>query len=160
PSDFALRLSGAGFQVSPRIEVIYNGDALKQSFVRSTVTAQLAQANAALSEQLNRVAGSYIDTIARGGTLVALGIPFNLFGLQNTKARLDQVLADNPTPATRRALAPVERFMSIGAANFTRFKDVLSSLARPVQETDTVLSGRRAALDTFAVAVAVTVSLM
>jgi len=50
--------------------------------------------------------------------------------------------------------------MSIGATNFTRFKDVLSAVERPVQETDTILSGRRAPLDTFAVAVAVTVSLM
>jgi ABC-type multidrug transport system permease subunit len=160
PADFAQRLSGAGFQVTPTIEVVYDGDALKQSFVRSTVTAQIAQANAALGEQLNQVAAGYIDTIAKGGTLIALGIPFNLLGIDQTKVRIDRVLADSPTPQTRRTLAPVEQFMSLGAANFTRFKDVLSSLARPVQETDTVLSGRRAALDTFAVAVAVAVSLM
>jgi ABC-type multidrug transport system permease subunit len=160
PPDFALKLSSAGFDVSPTIEVVYNGDALKQSFVRSTVTSQLAQANAALAEQLNQVAGGYIQTIADGGTIVALGVPFQLFGIKNTLGAVNHVLADRPTPETRRLLAPVQTFMSIGSTNFTRFKDVLSSVERPVGETDTVLSGRRAPLDTFAVAVAVTVSLM
>jgi ABC-2 type transport system permease protein len=160
PPDFVARLSGAGFDASPSVEVVYNGDALKQSFVRSTVTAELAQANAGLAERLNQVAGGYIETIADGGTITALGLQFQLFGIKNTLGAVNRVLADRPSAATRRALAPVQRFMSIGSANFTRFKDVLSAVQRPVGETDTVLSGRRAPLDTFAVAVAVTVSLM
>ena len=160
PPDFAQRLSGAGFLVSPTVEVVYNGDALKQSFVRSTVAAQLAQANAALAQQLNQVAGGYIQTIADGGRIHALGLAFDLLGIKASKVGLDRVLADSPTPATRRTLTPIENFMSIGSTNFTRFKDVLSAVERPVQETDTVLAGRRAPLDTFAVALAVTVSLM
>ncbi len=160
PPDFAIKLSGAGFDPSPKVEVVYNGDALKQSFVRSTVTAQLAQANAALAERLNQVAGGYIQTIADGGTITALGVQFKLLGIKATLGAVKRVLGDSPSPATRRALAPVADFMSIGSTNFTRFKDVLSAVERPVGETDTVLSGRRAPLDTFAVAVAVTVSLM
>ncbi|HWH12381.1 MAG TPA: ABC transporter permease [Solirubrobacteraceae bacterium] len=160
PPDFLIKLSGAGFDVSPTVEVVYNGDALKQSFVRSTVTAALAQANAGLAEQLDQVAGGYIETIADGGTITALGLQFKLLGIKDTLSAVDRVLADRPSPATRRTLAPVQSFMSIGATNFIRFKDVLSAVERPVGETDTVLSGRRAPLDTFAVAVAVTVSLM
>ncbi len=160
PADFSLKLSGAGFSESPTIDVIYNGDALKQSFVRTTVNAQLASANAALAGQLNRVAGTYIDTIARGGTITALGVPFELYGIQNSKKSLDRVLARQVTPATRRDLAPIATFMSIGATNFTRFKGVLDNVRRPVQVDETVLSGRRAPLDTFAVALAVSVSLM
>jgi ABC-2 type transport system permease protein len=159
PPDFALKLSGAGFSVSPTIEVVYNGDALKQSFVRTTVDAQLARANAALAGQLNDVAATYIDTIARGGTITALGVPFKLFGLRNSKRRLDRVLSDAPLSTTRQ-LAPVGRFVSIGATNFTRFKGVLDGVRRPVKVSETVLSGRRAPLDTFAVALAVSVSLM
>jgi len=160
PPDFAIKLSGAGFDASPTVEIIYNGDALKQSFVRSTVSAQLAQANASLAQQLNQIAAGYIDTIANGGTITALGLSFNLLGINNSLTRVNQVLGNRPTPRTRRTLQPVQNFMSIGATNFTRFKDVLSAVERPVQETDTILSGRRAPLDTFAVAVAVTVSLM
>jgi ABC-2 type transport system permease protein len=160
PPDFAEKLAGAGFQVSPTIEVIYNGDALKQSVVRTTVNAQLAAANTALAQQLNHVAGSYIDVIARGGTISALGATFHLFGIRKTKARIDRVLRNSPTPATRRALAPVAKFLDIGNANFGRFKDVLNSVEKPVQVSETLLSGHRAPLDTFAVALAVSVSLM
>jgi ABC-2 type transport system permease protein len=160
PPDFALKLSGAGFAVSPTVEVIYNGDALKQSFVHTTVNAQLAQANAALAGRLNDVAGTYIDTIARGGTITALGVPFHLFGIRNSDARLARVIRSDHTPDTQRQLAPVARFMSIGATNFTRFKGVLDGVRRPVKVSETILSGRRAPLDTFAVALAVAVSLM
>jgi ABC-2 type transport system permease protein len=160
PPDFAIKLSGAGFAVSPTIEVIYNGDALKQSFVHTTVDAQLAAANAALAGRLNEVAGTYIDTIARGGTITALGVPFQLFGIRNSKARLDRVLRTDRTRSTQQQLAPVARFMTIGTENFTRFKGVLDGVRRPVKVAETVLSGRRAPLDTFAVALAVSVSLM
>jgi len=159
PPDFALRLSGAGFGQPANIEVVYNGDALKQSFVRTTVSAQLAQANAALAHKINEIATGYIDVIAKGGTINVLGADFQLLGLQQSKARLDQVLR-TASPQARRTLAPVHYFVSLGASNFTRFKGVLSTIERPVQVTDTVLSGRRAPLDTFAVALAVTVSLM
>jgi ABC-type multidrug transport system permease subunit len=160
PSDFALKLSGQGFQAGPTVEVLYNGDALKQSVVRTTVDAQLAQANAALARQFNHVAAGYIDAIAQGGTIAALGNRFELFGIRRSKARIDAELRASPTPATHRRLAPVAKFMAIGSANFTRFKDVLTNVERPVGVSETLLSGHRAPLDTFAVALAVSVSLM
>jgi hypothetical protein len=82
-------------------------------------------------------------TIADGGTITALGVPFQLLGIKKTLGAVDRVLGNRPTPDTRRLLTPVQSFMSIGATNFTRFKDVLSAVERPVGETDTVLSGRR-----------------
>ena len=160
PPDFARKLSGAGFQVSPTIEVVYNGDALKQSVVRTTVDAQLAQANARLAQKFNRIAGGYIDAIAEGGTITAQGAKFPLLGIRASKTRIDRLLGRPQSAATRRDLAPVLNFMNIGAANFTRFKDVLSTIEHPVEFEQTVLSGRRAPLDTFAVALAVSVSLM
>ncbi len=159
PPDFTAKLSSGGFDRAS-VEVVYNGDALKQSFVRSTITSKLANANAALSGQVNRLATGYIDVLLEGGELDLFGTQFDILGLKSSSRRIDQVLADDPTPATRRRLGPVQDFAHLALANTDRATDVLDTVQRPVDVRQTVLSGRRTPLDTFAVAVAVTVSLM
>jgi len=158
PPDFTVKLSNGGFS-SAKVEVLYNGDALKQSFVRSTVASKLALADAALARQVNKVGAGYIKTITVGGKINVLGTNFDLIGLKKSKSLLDDVLKTS-SPAVSRKLAPVQNFASIGVANIDRFNDVLSTVERPVEVQETVLSGRRTPLDTFAVALTVTVSLM
>ena len=129
--------------------------------MRSTVTAKLAQANAALAEQINRVAGElHRHDRPRRRARRPRASTFHLFGIQKTKALLDQVLArladpgDAPGPHAGRELHDARR----GELHPLQGR---ARLARPpVAVQDTMLSGRRAPLDTFAVAVAVTVSLM
>jgi len=159
PPDFTVKLSNGGLS-SASVEVVYNGDALKQSFVRSTVSSKLALADAALARQINKVAGSYVDIVTTGGQIDVLGTSFKLLGLKKSKALLDDAAAEARSPAVSRKLAPVQQFAAIGVANISRFKDVLNTVERPVEVSETVLSGRRTPLDTFAVALAVTVSLM
>ncbi|HVF77066.1 MAG TPA: ABC transporter permease [Solirubrobacteraceae bacterium] len=159
PPDFTEKLSSGGFNRAS-VEVIYNGDALKQSFVRSTITSKLANANAALSGQVNRLATGYIDVLLDGGELNLFGTQFDILGLKNSSNRIDQVMADDPTAATRRRLGPVQEFAHLALANTDRATEVLDTVQKPVNVNQTVLSGRRTPLDTFAVAVAVTVSLM
>jgi ABC-2 type transport system permease protein len=149
PPDFTQKLSSGGFSRA-NVEVIYNGDALKQSFVTSTISSKLAAANAALAGEVTRLASGYIDTLLNGGALDVFGQHFPILGLKNSSRRIDQTLADNATAATKRRLGPVQDFAHLALANTGRATQVLT----------TVLSGRRTPLDTFAVAVAVTVSLM
>ena len=158
PSDFVMKLSNGGFN-SAKVEVIYNGDALKQSFVESTVESKLAAADAALARQINKVASGYIKVITVGGEINALGQNFKLLGLVESKKLLDSTLEDAP-PGIVRRLKPLQEFANIGVANIGRFNDVLDTVEDPVEVTSTVLSGRRTPLDTFAVALAVAVSLM
>ena len=158
PADFVMKLSNGGFN-SASVEVVYNGDALKQSFVESTVESKLALADAALARQINKVASGYIRVITTGGEINALGQNFKLLGLVKSKELLDETLQDAPAPITRK-LEPLQNFANIGVANVGRFNDVLNTVEDPVEVTSTVLSGRRTPLDTFAVALAVTVSLM
>lgn len=158
PPDFTRKLSNGGF-ASASVEVVYNGDALKQSFVRSTITSKLALADAALAREINKVGSSYVDIVTTGGQIDVLGAHFELLGLKKSKALLDDAIAGSP-PKISRKLAPVQQFAALGVANVGRFKDVLSTVQRPVKVSETVLSGRRTPLDTFAVALAVTVSLM
>ncbi len=158
PPDFARKLSLGGF-ASAGIEVVYNGEALQQSFVRSTVESKLALADSALARQLNKVAAGYIDVISNGGQINALGSSFDVLGLTESKRLLDSALPKAPEDV-QRAVAPVQDFVDLGVNNFDRFTDVLSTVQQPVKVTETLLSGRRTPLDTFAVALAVAVSLM
>jgi ABC-type transport system involved in cytochrome c biogenesis permease component len=159
PPDFTQKLSNSGFS-SATVEVIYNGDALKQSFVRTTVSSKLAEADAALAKKVNELASGYLDVIMRGGQLDIIGAHFDIYGLRRTKQALDAVMATHPSAEIRRRLTPVQNFAELAVANADRFKDILNTVEKPVAVKETVLSGRRTPLDTFAVAVAVTVSLM
>jgi ABC-2 type transport system permease protein len=160
PPNFTTQLSSGGFS-SASIEVIYNGDALKQSFVRSTVDSKLAEADAALARQITQVAGGYINTIANGGKINIVGAQFDLIGLNKANNLLKSALRLSAGDRQlQRRIRPVQHFAGLGVANVDRFKDVLRTVERPVAVTQTVLSGRRTPLDTFAVALAVTVSLM
>jgi ABC-type transport system involved in cytochrome c biogenesis permease component len=159
PPDFTTKLSTGGFSQAS-VEVVYNGDALKQSFVRSTISSKLALADAALAKQVNKLAAGYVDVIINGGNLDVLGTNFKLLGLKGAQDRVNYVLSHHPSPETRRRLKPVKEFADIGVANADRTKDVLNTVEKPVHVEETILSGRRTPLDTFAVAVAVTVSLM
>ncbi len=160
PPDFTTKLSTGGFS-SASVEVVYNGDALKQSFVRSTISSKLAAADAALAKKVNELAGTYVDIIMNGGEIDVLGASFNLLGLRKADERL-QTAVKSPalSPQLRRLLQPVQNFAEIGVANANRVKDVLNTVENPVKVEETVLSGRRTPLDAFAVAVAVAVSLM
>ena len=158
PSDFVMKLSNGGFN-SATVEVVYNGEALQQSFVESTVQSKLALADAALARQINKVASGYIKVITTGGEINALGQTFKLLGLVESKKLLDDTLQD-ASPQIARRLEPLQNFADIGVANIDRFNDVLNTVERPVEVDETVVSGRRTPLDTFAVALAVTVSLM
>ncbi|MDX6681386.1 MAG: type transport system permease protein [Solirubrobacteraceae bacterium] len=159
PPDFTQKLSQSGFS-GASVEVVYNGDALKQSFVRTTISSKLAQADSALAKEVNKLGSGYIDVILRGGKLDILGTQLKLFGLQRSKTAIDKVMADSPSRATKRRLGPVQSFAELAVANAGRAKDLLDTVEKPVVVKETVLSGRRTPLDTFAVAVAVTISLM
>jgi ABC-2 type transport system permease protein len=159
PPDFTTKLSNGGFN-SASVEVVYNGDALKQSFVRSTVSSKLAQADAALARTINTVATDYVDIFTNGGHIDVLGTDLNLIGLKKTNRLIDSAIAISDKPQVSRKLAPVQNFAELSVANIDRVKDVLNTVEQPVKVNETVLSGSRAPLDTFAVALAVTISLM
>ena len=160
PPNFVTQLSQGGLEQAT-IEVIYNGDALKQSFVRSTVNSKLAEADAALARQITQVAGGYIDTIANGGEIDLGGLHFDLIGLKKADNLLKSAMKlAGDDKKLRDEIEPVQNFAALGVSNIDRFKDVLSTVERPVQVSETILSGRRTPLDTFAVALAVAVSLM
>ena len=97
----------AGADQSAYVQVIYNGDAINQSLVEDALESKLAQANAELAEQLEKVADGYIDLLLSGGKLSFLGLNFNVLGLRDSATILDGVL--NGLPRWLAGCAPSSR---------------------------------------------------
>jgi ABC-2 type transport system permease protein len=158
PADIASRIASG---VSPgSVEVLYNGNALEQSLVRSQLTSALAQANLGFSEQLQRAAAQVIDSLLKGGNIGILAAPTTLVGLSQISPQLRAIIARQPPGADRATLERIAAFGNFAAQNLGVAKSALSTIGQPIQVKSNVVQGRRTPLDSFAVVVAVSVSLM
>jgi ABC-type transport system involved in cytochrome c biogenesis permease component len=157
PPNIASRLASGVEQA--HLEVLYNGNALEQSLVQSQLSSALAQANIGFSEQIQRAAAQAIGVLLSGGNVGVLGAP-NLVGLSQIPAKLHAVIARQPRGPDRVALEQVEAFAAFAAQNLSLARNVLSTIGQPIQIQSTLIQGRRTPLNTFAVVVAVSVSLM
>jgi ABC-type transport system involved in multi-copper enzyme maturation permease subunit len=158
PRDIAARISSGVSQGS--IEVLYNGNALEQSLVRSQLSSALAQANLGFSEQIQRAAAQAIGVLLTGGNLGVLGAPPNMIGLSRIPSTLRTIIAHTPPGARRTQLQRINKFAEFADQNLGLSKNVLSTIGQPIQVKSTLVQGRRTPLNTFAVVVAVSVSLM
>ncbi len=159
PANIASKLSSVLSQ--GQLEVIYNGDALQQSLAQSKIQAAVAQANLELSTQIRQLASKGIDLLLQGGDLSQLGINQpQLLGLEEVPKVLDGVIARAPAGHDRHELERVRELAAFAASNLNISKDVLATVGQPVQVNATTVHGRRTPLDTFAVVVAVAISLM
>jgi ABC-type multidrug transport system permease subunit len=157
PANIAARL-GTGLKQA-QLEVLYNGNALEQSLVQSQINAALAQANIAFSEQIQRAASQAIGALLSGRNLGVLGAP-GLVGLGQIPGKLAGVIARLPPGQDRAALEQIASFARFASQNLGLAKNVLSTIGQPIRVSSTLISGRRTPLNTFAVVVAVSVSLM
>jgi len=146
----------------PTVEVLYNAeDPVKRNYVESVIEARLADANVALSESLTEIAADYLDVIVSGGEFSILGQDFVVLGLRKSETILRAAIESLPRRAPERAaLEQVARFARLASDNLDISKPVLASIGEPVRVKQTIVKGRKTPLDSFAVAVAVTISLM
>lgn len=158
PPDIVQKISSGINQA--QVEVIYNGDALKQSIVRSQIDAALAHANLALSEQIRDVAVRDIDLLLSGGHLEVLGAERDIVGLRRIPGLLTAVAGRQPLATDRARLTRIAGFASFAARNLSLSKNVLTTVSQPIAVKSALLHGKRTPLDTFAVVVAVSISLM
>jgi ABC-2 family transporter protein len=158
PYDIAARLTSGISQA--HLEVLYDGDALEQSLVQSQLDAALAHANLGFSEQIQQAAAQAIALILKGGNLGILGAPPNLIGLSETPAALRSIIAHEPPGSRRTQLERIESLAGFAAQNLSTSSKLLATVSQPIKVQSTLLHGRRTPLNTFAVVVAVSVSLM
>ena len=157
PRDIVAQVS-TGSQAS--VEVLYNGNALEQSLVQSDLRSALAQANLGFSEQIQRAAADAIGELITGGNLSILGGPSQLVGLEQIPGQLRSIIAHLPPGPERAKLERIESFATFAAQNLGLSRNVLATIGQPIKVQSTLIDGRRTPLDTFAVVVAVAVSLM
>ena len=157
PSDIVAKISSGVSQA--QIEVIYNGNAVEQSFVRSTVNSTLAQANLALSEQIKSVAVHDLNLLLSGGKIGPLGSQ-ELIGLRQLPATLHGIASRQAPGKDRDTLTRIAGFASLAADNLGIAADVLTTVSQPITVHSRLLQGKRTPLDTYAVVVAVSISLM
>ena len=167
PEDATERLRatlGLGGGDPPVVEVYYNAeDPVKRRFVESTIEARLAEANNALSDAVLREAARYLDVIVQRRRDLAAARRRDRDPRPAARAgdhRERRAPACPPDSPERVQLAQVARFARLAADNLDVSRPILASIGTPVRVEQHVVNGRKTSLDSFAVAVAVTVSLM
>ena len=160
PPNLTQRLA-SGLE-SAHVKVYYNAeDPVKARFVQNTITSQVDKANAAVRKKLTQVALGYLRLINEGGQFSFFGRSFDVLGLAKAEAVLGAVLKQLPknSPANPE-ISAVRRFAKVAHDNLDLSDNVLKTVGQPIVVDQHVLKGAKTPLDSFAVAVAVTVSLM
>ena len=158
PPGIAARVSSD--TEAAQLEVLYNGNALEQLLVQSTLNSALAQANLGFSAQIQQAASTVIGSLLTGGNLGSIGAPEDLIGLTQIPPALGAIVARQPRGHDRTELERIDAFAGFAAQNLSVARQVLSIIGQPIHVNSVLLHGRRTPLNTFAVVVAVSVSLM
>ncbi|HEX6713610.1 MAG TPA: ABC transporter permease [Thermoleophilaceae bacterium] len=144
------------------VKVFYNAeDPVKARYVRDTITAQVQKANAAVRKKLTKIAVGYLHLIVSGGQFSFFGRHFDVLGLAKAEAVLGAVLKQLPkNDPVNPQIAAVRQFAKVARDNLDLSDNVLKTVGEPIVVDQHILRGGKTPLDAFAVAVAVTVSLM
>ena len=147
----------------PTVEVLVNqDDPVKASLVDDRIQALVTEANLILSQKISDQAANYLDLLVKGGSfsLPLLG-DVDILGLRKASAILRVVAAQLPkdSPATV-PLDRVTRFADLARQNLDFALPLLGAVAAPISVDKQVVAGGSSGLDTFAIAVAATVTLM
>jgi ABC-2 type transport system permease protein len=160
PSDLATNIQSS---LEPgTVEVFYNAeDPAKQQYVENTIKSQVQTANGALTKRVAKEALQLLDLISTGGTYAFLGQEFDVLGLQRAERILAQARQQLPEGSAERAeLDRVIAFGRLARENLSFSDDVLAVVGEPIRVKATALEGGTTSLTSFAVALAVAVSLM
>ena len=160
PDDLASNIQSA---LEPgTVEVYYNAeDPAKRQYVENTIKSQVQQANSALTKRVAKEALQLLDLISEGGDYSFLGQDFDVLGLQRSEEILKSARADLPENSPERAeLDRVIAFAGLARENLAFSDEVLNVVGEPIRVETTALDGGTTSLNSFAIALAVAVSLM
>lgn len=160
PEDTTRRLS-TGLDPA-EVEVFYSAeDPVKARLVQDSIKSKAQDANNALTRRIADVAVQFLGLIVTGGQYSFLGRDFDVLGLEKSERILREARRDL-APGSR-ARADVDRvlaFSRLARENLDLSDDVLDTVGTPIRVKERELSGSRSSLNSFAVAIAATISLM
>ena len=160
PPDVTQKLSSG---TSPaKVRVYYNAeDPVKARFVEDTIKSEVKDANDALTKKFTQIALNYLDLLSKGGQISIFGQTFKVLGLQKAAAIVQAAQASLPANSPLRgSLGQVANFARLAKDNLNLSNGVLATVGEPIQVDQKIVKGGTTPLDSFAVAIAVTVSLM
>jgi ABC-2 type transport system permease protein len=146
----------------PTVEVLVNeDDPVKAQLVDDRISALVTDANLILSQRVTEQAQSYLDLLVKGGSfqIPVIGQTLDILGLNRTERILEGIRSELP-PAARAAIDEITRFARLAGENLDLALPLLGAVAHPIEVDKVVVSGEPTSLDTFAIAVAATVTLM
>jgi hypothetical protein len=155
----SLVTTGVG---SPTVELILNSkDPLERQFVQQAISARLSEVDQAVSKQVLRIAITDLQQVLGGGTINFAGQNFQLLGLRVSRSIVQGSIAALPANSPLRpALRQVVSFADLAIEGLGFASPVLGSIGTPLTIDQTELAGKTTPTDSYAVAVAVVVSLM
>jgi ABC-type multidrug transport system permease subunit len=148
----------------PTVDVLVNeDDPVKAQLVDDRIQALITEANLLVAQQVSDQAAIYLDTLVEGGTfeLPFLGETIQILGLDRAGKILESISAELPKGSSARAgLDGVIRFARLAEQNLDLALPLLGAVSQPIAVNQEEVSGESPALDSFAIAVAATVTLM
>jgi ABC-type transport system involved in cytochrome c biogenesis permease component len=164
PRDLTDRLQGLQtltLSGPPVAEVFYNADdPVKAAYVEDTIKSELRDANLALTTKFTEIGLSYLDLIVEGGTIdVPALADIEILGLEEAE-RIAARARRTAAPAARPGLDRVIRFSRLARRNLDFSGPLLRAVREPIRIRQVALDGATTSLSSFAVALAVAVSLM
>ena len=165
PEDFidALtdQLAGSGLEPA-QVEVFVNeDDPVKARLVDDRISSLITEANLRLSDEISGQLLGYLDVLVEGGEfdIPFIGRSIQVLGLERTEQILRAISAELSGPQ-RQVVAQVIRFAVLARDNLGFADELLSSVAQPIAVEKEVVSGDVPPLDTFAISVAIAITLM
>jgi ABC-type multidrug transport system permease subunit len=146
----------------PTVEVLVNeDDPLKAQLVDDRIQALVTEANLIVSQQVSDQAAVYLDVLIEGGSfdIPLLGQTVDILGLERS-AEVLEALGPEVSKQLRPALDRVVRFARLAQENLDVALPLLGAVAQPIEVDKQVVTGDAPSLDSFAIAVAATVTLM
>jgi ABC-2 type transport system permease protein len=146
----------------PTVEVLVNeDDPLKAQLVDDRIQALITEANLIVSQQVSEQASVYLDALIEGGTfeIPIIGGTIEILGLQEAANILEALRPEVPKELQPR-FDEVTRFARLAEENLDVALPLLGAVAQPIEVDKQVVNAGAPSLDSFAIAVAATVTLM
>jgi ABC-2 type transport system permease protein len=165
PEDFLdklqAQLGGTGLEPAS-VEVFVNeDDPVKARLVDDRIQSLITEANLILSDEISAQLLNYLDVLVAGGTfdVPLLGQTIDVLGLKKSEAILKDIRAELQGPE-REVVDQVIEFARLARENLGFADELLTSVAEPIGVDKQVVEGDVPPLDTFAISVAIAITLM
>ncbi len=159
--DLQSQLAGTGLDPAS-VEVFVNeDDPVKARLVDDRISALITEANLRLSDEITGQLLGYLDVLVQGGEFEVplLGQTLDVLGLKRTEQILEAVRAELSGPQ-RQVVDQVIQFARLARDNIGFADELLGSVAEPISVEKEVVEGDVPPLDTFAISVAIAITLM